>query len=278
MLLPEDTPRRMGRRGAMAAGLAAVAALPVTLAAPHPARAQSAAGAGRTFVLIHGAWHGGWCWKPVRERLEALGHRVLTPSLTGLADRSHLMSRDIVLQTHIDDIVNLYRWEDLSDVTLVAHSYGGWPVSGALDAVQDRTAAVVFVDAFVPETGQAGRDLTSPRIRQILDESLAKGEAARPAPDAAVFKLARAEDAEWVNARMTPQPNGVAVTPITLTGGREAVARKVYVRGTLYPNDSFDRYAAAAETGPGWTAARLDCGHHVMLDQPDALTEIILSA
>lgn len=278
MQSPEDAPRNPGRRTAIVTGLAA-AALPLAISAAAVAQtAPASAGGQRTFVLIHGAWHGGWCWKPVRERLEALGHRVLAPSLTGLADRSHLISSDIVLQTHIDDIVNLYKWEDLSDVTLVAHSYGGWPVSGALDAVHDRTAAVVFVDAFVPESGQAGRDLTSPRIRQILDESLARGEAARPAPDAAVFKLARAEDLEWVNARMTPQPNGVAVAPVTLTGGRDAVARKVYVRGGQYPNEAFDRYLAAAQADAGWTGTLLDCGHHVMLDLPDELTQIILSA
>lgn len=263
-----------GRRLFLKSSLASVA-LPSAMGAPSVARAQAAR---RTYVLVHGAWHGGWCWKPVRERLEAQGHRVITPSLTGLADRSHLMSDRIVLQTHIDDIVNLYRWEDLSNVVLVAHSYGGWPVSGALESVHDRTAAVVFVDAFVPENGQAGRDLTSPRIRQILDESLAKGEAARPAPDASVFNLSNPKDVAWVNERMTAQPNGVAVAPIQLQGGREKVARKIYVRGTRYPNASFDAYLAAARQAPGWQAHALECGHHVMLDQPERLTAILLEA
>lgn len=262
-----------GRRLFLKSTLAS--ALPLAIGSSSIAKAQATR---RTYVLVHGAWHGGWCWQPVRERLEALGHRVLTPTLTGLADRSHLLSDRIVLQTHIDDIVNLYQWEDLTNVVLVGHSYGGWPVSGALERVHDRTTAVVFVDAFVPESGQAGRDLTSPGIRKILDDSLAKGEIARPAPDASVFNLANPKDVPWLNERMTPQPNGVAVAPIQLRGGREKVARKIYVRGTRYANSSFDGYLAQARQTPDWQAHAVDCGHHVMLDQSEGLTKILTEA
>ena len=91
-----------------------------------------------TFLLVHGAWHGGWCWQRVATALQAKGHKVYAPSLTGLADRSHLLSNSINLDTHIADIVNLFKWEDLKDACLVAHSYGGWPTSGALEHIGDR--------------------------------------------------------------------------------------------------------------------------------------------
>ena len=103
-----------------------------------------------TFLLVHGAWHGGWCWQRVATALYAKGHKVYAPSLTGLADRSHLLSNSINLDTHIADIVNLFKWEDLRNAVLVAHSYGGWPVSGAIEQLLDRVSSIVYVDAFMP--------------------------------------------------------------------------------------------------------------------------------
>src|SRR2546429_3122837 len=120
----------MPRRGMLAsAGVgASAAALGGT-----PARAQT--GARNTFVLVHGAWHGGWCWRRVADLLEQHGHKVFTPTLTGVGERSHLLSKEVVLDTHITDIVNLFKWEELRDACLVVHSYGGWPGSGALEVI-----------------------------------------------------------------------------------------------------------------------------------------------
>src|SRR4051794_3369473 len=139
------------------------------LAAGATLSAAAAAGVGsaqaqaepRTFVLVHGAWHGGWCWRRVADRLEKQGHKVFTPTLTGLGERSHLMSPSIDLDTHINDVVNVVKWEDLKGICLVAHSYGGWPVSGALEKILDRVSSIVFLDAFVPEDGQKGFDFAS---------------------------------------------------------------------------------------------------------------------
>src|SRR5438067_2567448 len=114
-------------------GAAGVAALG---SAPAPALAQT--DARKTFVLVHGAWHGGWCWRRVADLLERQGHKAFTPTLTGVGERSHLMRKDINLDTHITDIVNVFKWEDLNDVCLVVHSYGGWPGSGALEQIGER--------------------------------------------------------------------------------------------------------------------------------------------
>ncbi len=126
-------------------------------AAPDQVGAQAQT-APTTFVLVHGAWHGGWCWRRVADQLEGKGHKVFSPTLTGLGERSHLLSKDIILDTHITDIVNVFKWEDLKGVCLVAHSYGGWPSSGALEQIGDRVSSIVWVDAFKPEDGQKGAD------------------------------------------------------------------------------------------------------------------------
>ncbi len=105
-----------------------------------------------TFVLVHGAWHGGWCWKRVRGALQAQGHQVFTPTLTGVADRSHLLSREVNLETHITDVANLMLWEELSEVVLCGHSYGGAVISGVADRIPDRISALVYLDAFVLRT------------------------------------------------------------------------------------------------------------------------------
>jgi pimeloyl-ACP methyl ester carboxylesterase len=115
----------------------------------------------KTFLLVHGAYHGGWCWHRVVDLLEAGGHKVYAPSLTGNGDRSHLLSKDINLDTQIADIANLVTWEDLNDVCLVAHSFGGWPASGALEHVHDRVGSIVWLDAFKPEDGEKATDYIS---------------------------------------------------------------------------------------------------------------------
>jgi pimeloyl-ACP methyl ester carboxylesterase len=138
------------RRNMVTTAAASVAAMS---GAPAVARAQSAA---KTFVLVHGAWHGGWCWRRVADRLEQRGHNVFAPTLTGLGERSHLISSSVNLDTHIADIVNVIKWENLTGICLVAHSYGGWPVSGAIEQVPDRIASVVYLDAVVPGAASAG--------------------------------------------------------------------------------------------------------------------------
>jgi pimeloyl-ACP methyl ester carboxylesterase len=240
-----------------------------------PAMAQTTAR--KTFVLVHGAWHGGWCWRRVSDLLESKGHKVLAPTMTGLGERSHLMSKDIVLDTHIADIVNVILWEDLKGICLVAHSYGGWPVSGALEQVLDRVAAVVFVDAFLPEDGQKSLDVASDFSRKGTLEAIAKGEISRPPPKAETFHV-NEKDRAWIDAKLTPQPVGVALQPIKLTGAREKVAKKAYIRAPVYPQPAFDRYYSAKRADASWRTYEVDGGHDVMVDRPARLVEILLEA
>jgi pimeloyl-ACP methyl ester carboxylesterase len=238
-------------------------------------QAMAQASARKTFVLVHGAWHGGWCWRRVSDLLEKQGHKVLTPTMTGLGERSHLMSKDVVLDTHIADIVNVVRWEELKGICLVAHSYGGFPVSGALEQMFDRVASVVFLDAFIPENGQRSLDVASEFSRKGTLEAVAKGEVSRPAPKAETFHV-NEKDRAWVDSKLTPQPVGVALQPIKLTGAREKVAKKTYIRAPAYAQPAFDSYYAARKTDAAWRTYEVDGGHDVMVDRPERLVEILL--
>src|SRR4051812_30047626 len=108
-----------------------------------------------TFVLVHGAWHGGWCYDEVAKRLRSEGYDVYTPTLTGLGERSHLLSPEINLDTHIQDVLNVIRWQDLETIVLCGHSYGGMVVTGVADVVPDRIASLVYLDAYVPRSGES---------------------------------------------------------------------------------------------------------------------------
>jgi pimeloyl-ACP methyl ester carboxylesterase len=256
------------RRDIIAAGIAATA-----LAAGGTAQAQQPR---KTFVLVHGAWHGGWCWRRVADLLESKGHKVFTPTMTGLGERSHLMSKDVNLDTHIADIVNVFTWEDLKDVCLVGHSYGGWPVSGALEHILDRVSSVVYLDAFMPQDGEKGVDSASEFSRKALFDAMEKGELTRPAPKATVFHV-NEKDRVWVDSKTTPQPNAVALQPIKLTGAREKVAKKTYIRAAVYEQPTFDKVLAAKKADPSWKTFELSgTGHDVMVDAPDRLVEILL--
>jgi pimeloyl-ACP methyl ester carboxylesterase len=257
------------RRSALGTAAIGVAVLGAT-----PALAQ--ASARKTFVLVHGAWHGGWCWRRVADILEKHGHKVYAQSLTGNGDRAHLLTKDVVLDTHIADIVNLVTWEDLRDICLVAHSYGGWPASGALEHIHDRVGSIVWLDAFKPEDGQKGTDFASEFSRKALVEAVAKGEPGRKGPPAKTFSVSE-KDFAWIDSKLTPQPNGVATQPIRLTGKRETIARKTYIRAAKYPQAAFDKALAECRADKTWqTFVNEASGHDVMVDQPEWLADVLL--
>lgn len=232
----------------------------------------------RPFVLVAGSGHGGWAWQKLVPLLQQRGHRVWAPSLTGLADRSHLMSPDITLDTHILDVVNLFRWEDLSGAVLVGHSYAGWVISGAVEQLQDRVHALAFVDAFLPEDGQRGFDLLNDSQKAAVVQARQQGEVSRPGPTSAALRIQHADDARWVDARITPQPIGVSMTTLRLHGARERIGRKLYLRTPLFPQPLFDAALQRCRADAGWrTAVMHECGHDPMIDRPEALCELLCS-
>jgi pimeloyl-ACP methyl ester carboxylesterase len=228
-----------------------------------------------TFVLIHGAWHGGWCWQRVADRLHGGGHTVFTPTLTGLGERSHLLRAGIDLKTHIADAVNVMKWEQLSDVVLCGHSYGGFVISGVAEEMEPKIRSIVFLDAFVPSNGDSVRDLTGPAVREAAGAALQRGDIVIPPRPAEAFGV-NAADRPWVDRLCVGQPIGTFTDRIVLTGARDRIARKSYVRAAGYANPGFDKAVAAARSDPSWRIYEVSCGHDVMVDMPDRLSEILL--
>ena len=221
-----------------------------------------------TFVLVHGAWHGGWCWKRVRKLLQGQGHEVFTPTLTGLADRSHLLSRDVNLETHILDVVNLILWEELTDVVLCGHSYGGAIISGVADRIPERIRSLVYLDAFVLENGE-----NLMRIELKVEDGWKI-----PPVSAEAFNV-NAADREWVDRQCTILPLECWRQPITLTKRIEQIKKVTYIlaEGWAGTDSPFiqDYQKARAK---GWKTLTMPCGHDVMLDMPEELTQVLLEA
>ena len=230
-----------------------------------------------TFVLVHGAWHGGWCWRRVADRLRRDGHAVFTPTLTGLGERSHLLRSGIDAGTHVADIVNLMRWERLSEVVLCGHSYGGFVISGVAEEVPALIRSIVFLDAFVPESGDTILKLTGLAVRDAIRAAVRRNELGVPPRPAEAFGVNEA-DRQWVDDLCMPQPIGTFTSPIALSGAHERIARKTYIRAKGYHNAGFDRAFAAARSDPSWQCHQLPCGHDVMVDMPDRLSELLLQA
>jgi len=231
-----------------------------------------------TFVLVHGAWRGGWLWNRVRPLLQAQGHEVFTPTLTGLADRSHLLSPEINLDTHIDDVVNLFKWEDLSDVLLCGHSYAGGVVSGVADRIPDRIAALVYLDAFVLENGECIHDTLPEEHRELQLRGAAvagEGWTIPPIP-AEVFNV-NADDRDWVDQQSTPQPVATFQQPIRLSGQGAAVQPVTYILATDHPGSPFPPFFEKAKE-KGWKTLTIATGHDVSIDDPAGLTKILLDS
>jgi pimeloyl-ACP methyl ester carboxylesterase len=257
---------RRGVLGAMAAGAAAATG------AVAPAAAQAG---GKTFVLVHGAWHGAWCWRRVSDLLEKKGHKVFVPTMMGLGACSHIPSKDVNLTTHITDIVNVIKWEDLSGFVLVGHSYGGYIISGVAEQLADKIASIVFLDAFVPENGESLAAGASQPVKDAIAAAQGRGEfSLKPVP-AAVFRV-NEKDRAWVDAKCTPQPIATLTDKIALTGARDKVAKKAYIRAKGYPSVPFDVMLAKYKANAAWKTFEMTAGHDAMVDQPQELTDLLI--
>jgi pimeloyl-ACP methyl ester carboxylesterase len=235
-----------------------------------------------TFVLVHGAFHGGWCYKRVRQMLRKAGHEVYTPTLTGLGERSHLMSPAVNLDTHVQDIVNVIRWEELSDIVLCGHSYGGMVITGVADKIPEKIRALVYLDAYVPGDGESAMDHMEPHMKaQIRDDAKQSGEGYLVSPiPAEVFKVNQ-NDAAWVNQMCVQHPLVCLEQKIALTGASTEVEKHLYVLATNWgspPVSPFIAIAGRLKQDPSWKVLSLPCGHDVMIDLPKEIAEILIAA
>jgi pimeloyl-ACP methyl ester carboxylesterase len=233
-----------------------------------------------TFVLVHGAFVGGWCWRWVAPLLREVGHEVHTPTLTGHGERLHLASPEINLDTHIQDIVNVLEFEDLIDVVLVGWSYGGMIAAGAVDRVPERIGRVIYFDSDAPRDG----DTSAPESNHAARTELARihGDGWRVPPPLHVFEPSLAtlpvETREWITARLVPHLLRTWTEPIRLTDAGGALPT-TYIRATVgYDPDDEDtqRQAARIKSEPSWTYRELAESHFAVWTAPQALAGVLL--
>jgi pimeloyl-ACP methyl ester carboxylesterase len=230
------------------------------------------------YVLVHGAWHGGWCYRDTAAALRKAGHNVFTPTHTGVGERAHQSSEHITLETHIRDVVGCIEAEELKDIVLVGHSYGGMVITGVADRIADRVKTLVYLDAFVPADGDSlisllTRALEPPVAAQFLAgfRGAARDSAGFVTPiSAEMFNIAPA-NRDWVNRRCVPQALATFEMPVLLTGKIDSIKRRVFILADGWNPSPFRHFAAKYTGVPGWDVVKLPSSHDVMVDMPKEL-------
>ena len=224
-----------------------------------------------TFVLVHGGWGSGDKFGTVAEILRAKGHTVFTPTLTGLGERAHLARADTNLSTHIDDIVSVFGSEEIESAVLVGHSYGGMVVTGVADSIPEQIAALVYLDAALPEPGQAAIDVLAPDD-PLVEEVLAarqRGETTLAFPVRAAQEFGLWEEEL---AKIPPHPIGSFTEPIRLTGAYASVSKKTYVATDF---QAYRRIYDRVVSDPAWRAVVAQTGHNVHVEAPELTARIL---
>jgi len=224
------------------------------------------------FVLVHGAWHGGWCWRAVLPALRSAGHAVFAPSLTGLGERAHLANPSIDLDSHIEDVLNVIKYEDLRDIVLVGHSYGGMVATGVADRARDKVKQLIYVDAFVPGDGQSLLDLNQVAVLRM--QELAKSGDWRVPPNPTPPDTSPA-DVEWLTARRVDMPIKCFETRLKLTGGPLTLPRSYIYATRITPADTFGPFARMTKGDPAWRYYEIDASHSPNVTAPEALMALL---
>ena len=225
------------------------------------------------FVLIHGAWNGGWCWKRVAPLLRAVGHDVHTPTLTGLGERVHLATPEVGLDTHTQDIVNLLEFEDLHRVVLVGHSFGGITITTVADRVPDRLQHLVYLDAVVPLDGESRFDSMDPQARAELEEQARVAGDGWRVPSPIVDDLPSEADGRWITSKLTPQPLKTYQDKVHLTSAAALALPRTYV----YCTSSWMELHAERARRAGWDYRELDTEHLCYATAPREVADLLSS-
>jgi len=228
-----------------------------------------------TILVAHGAWSAGWAWKKMHPLLAERGHRLVTPTVTGLGERAHLAQRTIDLEAHITDLLAVIEFEDLRDLVLVGHSYGGMVATGVADRVPGRIAQRVYLDAFVPRDGQALFDLISPEARSAMRKGVAEqGEGWRIPPNPVPEDTSEADRA-WILPRRVMQPLATFEQALRLRGAADHLPRSYIYCLRPMPGDVFAQFAERARSEPGWRLYEIDATHSPNVTAPEALADLL---
>ncbi len=231
-----------------------------------------------TYVLVHGAWSGGWIWRTVADHLRDAGHVVYTPTLSGMGERSHLLTRDITLQTHIQDIINVVEYENLRDVALVAHSYGGMAATAVADRIPDKLSALIYLNAALPEDGQAMLDLVPPERKETVIRLAEEEGGGLGIPSSLIMEtgIEDDEEREAFMARTCLHPLGPQLETIHLGGHFQRVPTKAYVLAGMSNSHHFRSYMEWAQDEPGWVGEEIPSMHYPMITMPRETADLLM--
>jgi len=231
-------------------------------------------------VLVHGAWHGAWCWSRVLPLLRGAGVQSHAVTLTGLGERAHLLSPTIDLHTHIEDVIGLIEAEELQRVVLVGHSYAGMMITGVAERLQRERAGLlvhlVYLDAALPRPGDSWSSAHSEDTRQArIAASQSSGGLSFPPPDASLFGLSGG-DRDWVNRRQTPQPFRLYQQPLQFDTARVDAVPRTFIDCTQPALATIAPSRVRVRSEPGWNVVEMATGHDPMVSEPAALSQILL--
>jgi pimeloyl-ACP methyl ester carboxylesterase len=227
----------------------------------------------KTFLVCHGAWSAGWAWKKMHPLMQAAGHRLLTPSYTGLGERAHLAHQGLDLESHIQDMLNVIRYEDLRDIVLVGHSYGGMVATGVADRARDKVAQMIYIDAFVPGDGQSLFDLNESG-RAPLQKAAKEGDGWRVPPMQTPPDTSPA-DVEWLSTRRVQMPIKCFEQRLKLQGGPLTLPRSYIYATRITPADTFGPFARMTKADPAWRYFEIDASHSPNVTAPQALMGLL---
>jgi pimeloyl-ACP methyl ester carboxylesterase len=229
-----------------------------------------------TFVLVHGSWHGGWCWQKVARLLRQSDHEVYTPTLTGLGERSHLATPQTGLELHIQDILQVIEYEDLHNVVLVGHSYAGLVITRVAECIPQLLARLIYLDAFIPHDGQNAFDLMPPGSEeQFVQLAASQGDGwLVPAMSPATMGIPNPADIAWTQSRLTPMPLLTHQQRIRMISSQAQQLPRTYILCTQFGTHAFAQEAQNL----GWDYFQLETGHDAMITMPNEVAQTLTLA
>jgi pimeloyl-ACP methyl ester carboxylesterase len=225
-------------------------------------------------VLAHGAWSAAWAWKKMRPLLRAAGHEFFSPTYTGLGQRAHLARPEVDLSTHVEDVVSAIEFEDLTDVVLIGHSYGGMVAIGVADRLGGRIAKLIYLDAFAPKDGQSLFDLVGPKAEGNMRAGAEKHGEGWKLPVNPMPPDTSPEDSAWASPRRRPQPIKTFEERIKLSSTTMPARHYIYAKKNM-PGDAFRQFGERAKSEAGWTYDEIDSSHNPHITCPDVLMKLL---
>ena len=234
------------------------------------------------YVLVHGAWHGAWCWGKVTPLLEAAGHTAVVPTLSGVGELAHLATPELGIEEHVRDVVNALEAADLRNAVLVGHSYGGIVVGAAAHRAPERVRHLVYLDALVPRDNASAADVAVPawlEVAKALADESGDGWLLPPPSVEHPFGVTDPADAAWVRANLTPHPIRTFTDRVSLRDPRAERIPRTYIRCPLRANpgpDTLSHHAEAARRSPSWRYREIASDHDSMITHPRELADLLL--